>query len=300
MRIKIHLNQNTASKHASVQGIEVARGAGMNFRMITSTGSSPRPFYGFFSEAVMTDTELQADKAYWKFFGQDEHIQFSGSPWAEKARWLATGVVSSALIDRMNLWLPVSREHPMSYQTEIRREFLDRMGIPDEMIFSPVSFRPSGKITYEGCIRNQCPDGKVDLCVLGAGENGHTGFNEPGSRRTDVTRNVRLTRSTIDANHRFLHGTGEPFTPFFARTIGPSTTIDLSKEIIVLIFGPKKAAAAKAGLEGPISPNCPLSFVREHPNVTVYMDIQAAQQLSFYEKAAAKVQTESDCFSIEL
>jgi glucosamine-6-phosphate deaminase len=44
----------------------------------------------------------------------------------------------------------------------------------------------------------------IDLQILGIGQNGHIGFNEPGTSFTANTHVVDLTDSTIEANSRFF------------------------------------------------------------------------------------------------
>ena len=44
----------------------------------------------------------------------------------------------------------------------------------------------------------------IDFQVLGIGENGHIGFNEPGTSFDVTTHVVDLTPSTISANQRYL------------------------------------------------------------------------------------------------
>jgi glucosamine-6-phosphate deaminase len=46
--------------------------------------------------------------------------------------------------------------------------------------------------------------GGIDIQVLGIGNNGHIGFNEPSDVFTKGTGVVDLTASTIDANSRFF------------------------------------------------------------------------------------------------
>ncbi len=46
--------------------------------------------------------------------------------------------------------------------------------------------------------------GPIDIQILGIGENGHIGFNEPGTDFNSETHVVNLTESTIKANSRFF------------------------------------------------------------------------------------------------
>lgn len=44
----------------------------------------------------------------------------------------------------------------------------------------------------------------VDIQILGIGQNGHIGFNEPGTPLDSLTHVVELTESTINANKRYF------------------------------------------------------------------------------------------------
>ncbi len=48
------------------------------------------------------------------------------------------------------------------------------------------------------------PTRSVDIQILGIGENGHIGFNEPGTDVNSATHVVNLTESTINANSRYF------------------------------------------------------------------------------------------------
>jgi glucosamine-6-phosphate deaminase len=55
--------------------------------------------------------------------------------------------------------------------------------------------------------------------------------------------------------------------------------IDETKVLILLAFGSAKAQAIKGALLDPISPDCPASFLREHANLHVFVDNEAAALL---------------------
>jgi glucosamine-6-phosphate deaminase len=116
----------------------------------------------------------------------------------------------------------------------------------------------------------------IDLQVLGIGENGHIGFNEPGTPFGSLTHIAELSESTIQANAQYFP---KGNVPKQAITMG-LLTIMQAKQIIILAFGPKKANAVKAMLEGPIDPSCPASILRNHPNVVYLLDKEAATYLS--------------------
>jgi len=54
---------------------------------------------------------------------------------------------------------------------------------------------------YDVLIRER---GGIDLQILGIGENGHIGFNEPNELLSADTHQVKLDQATIEANSRFF------------------------------------------------------------------------------------------------
>ncbi|WP_261623809.1 glucosamine-6-phosphate deaminase [Nesterenkonia marinintestina] len=119
--------------------------------------------------------------------------------------------------------------------------------------------------------------GGVDLQLLGLGENGHIGFNEPGTPFTERTHLVRLEDSTRHANSRFFDGDIER-VPEYAMTQGLATILE-AREIVLIAVGEEKATAVQAMVEGPVTTDCPASILQDHPQVTVLLDEDAASNL---------------------
>jgi glucosamine-6-phosphate deaminase len=112
--------------------------------------------------------------------------------------------------------------------------------------------------------------GGIDLAILGIGDNGHLGFNEPPSSADSGTRVVALTPGTIDANARYW-GTVED-VPTEAVTLGLRSLL-AAREILLLVSGARKHDIVHRALEGPVGANVPASFLREAPGaVTVLVD----------------------------
>ena len=85
---------------------------------------------------------------------------------------------------------------------------------------------------------DQC--GGLDILLLGVGNNGHIGFNEPKSPIDSKTRLVNLTQSTIEANSRFFEKKED--VPTQAVSMGLSTILK-SKKIILIVVGKSKKEA---------------------------------------------------------
>lgn len=117
----------------------------------------------------------------------------------------------------------------------------------------------------------------IDFQILGIGENGHIGFNEPGTSFDVTTQVVDLTPSTISANQRYF--SSREAVPTQALSMGIKSIMQ-SKQIILLAFGEKKAEAVQKMVEGPVTPDVPASVLQNHPNVTVIVDEAAASKLN--------------------
>lgn len=112
----------------------------------------------------------------------------------------------------------------------------------------------------------------VDLQILGIGENGHIGFNEPGTPFDSTTHIVELTESTRQANRRFFEK--EEDVPTHAITMGIGSILK-AKQILLVASGVKKAEAIKEMLQGEVNEECPATALQKHPNVTVIADQEA-------------------------
>lgn len=119
-------------------------------------------------------------------------------------------------------------------------------------------------------------EGGIDVQVLGIGNNGHIGFNEPSDVFYKGTHVVDLTESTIDANKRFFEHRED--VPKQAITLGMGG-IMTAKKVIMLAFGKGKADAVRAMIHGEIDPKCPASILQLHRDVTVLLDREAAAEL---------------------
>ena len=113
-----------------------------------------------------------------------------------------------------------------------------------------------------------------DVQILGIGSNGHIGFNEPGTQKDSVTHVVNLTENTIKDNSRLFEKIED--VPRQAFSMGIKNILS-SKRIIVMASGENKAKAIKAMLDGPITPDCPASYLREHGDVIVVVDKAAGK-----------------------
>lgn len=118
--------------------------------------------------------------------------------------------------------------------------------------------------------------GGLDAVILGLGQNGHLGFNEPGSTPDSGARLVPLEPVSIEANRLWFGGAYAPATGI---TIGLKTLL-AARRVIVLAYGDPKANPVAAMAQGTPSPECPASLLQRHPNCWLFVDAAAAQRLT--------------------
>lgn len=111
--------------------------------------------------------------------------------------------------------------------------------------------------------------GGVDLQLLGIGNNGHIGFNEPGDAFQTGTHCVKLTDNTIKANARFFETIDE--VPKYAYTMGTGNIMS-AKSILLIASGEAKAEAVYKSCFGPVTPEVPASILQLHSNVFIVAD----------------------------
>jgi glucosamine-6-phosphate deaminase len=102
------------------------------------------------------------------------------------------------------------------------------------------------------------------------GQNGHLGFNEPGSDFKSRTRVVEISEESIKINAAYWGD--EAQVPRRAFTLGLGT---LASSTLLLVSGAHKAGILTATLEGPQSPHVPATCLRSFRDVTVIADRSA-------------------------
>lgn len=127
---------------------------------------------------------------------------------------------------------------------------------------------------YEKLIRST---GGIDLQLLGIGESGHIGFNEPLSSLRSRTRDKSLMPETLAVNSAMFGGDVTK-VPHRAITMGVGTILD-ARAILLLATGPRKAGVLAKALEGPVTSMVTASALQLHPACRVILDEAAGSGL---------------------
>lgn len=130
---------------------------------------------------------------------------------------------------------------------------------------------PEDAAERHGALAAEAP---LDLTILGLGGNGHVGLNEPGSGPDEATRVVALHQATIGRLDDYEAGTRAEW----GITLGTAALL-ASNEVWLLVSGAHKAEILAKTLNGPIGPEIPATYLRDHPHATVFADESAAALL---------------------
>lgn len=186
---------------------------------------------------------------------------------------------SSVITFNLDEYHPMPADSIQSYHRWMHENFFNHVNVPAENINIPDGMVPLNKVidycrAYEAKIQAA---GGIDIQLLGVGRTGHIGFNEPGSGRESRTRLITLDRVTrMDAASDFF---GETNVPRQAITMGVGTIL-AAKRIVMMAFGEGKAGIIKRAVEGPVTDTVAASFLQDHPNAEVVVDLAAAGALT--------------------
>ncbi len=164
---------------------------------------------------------------------------------------------------------------PNSYMTYMKQHFFDKIGMQESQFHLPDNDEfdvEEDNEAYDRAIREKGP---LHIQLLGIGENGHIGFNEPGAPFDSKTRLVDLTDTTIAANSRYFENQED--VPTKAISMGIDTILS-AERIILLALGEKKAKImAKLYEMNEPDEMIPASSLLKHKNVEFIMDDAAAR-----------------------
>ena len=193
--------------------------------------------------------------------------------------WYRKGDLDFSEVTTINLdeYRGLGPDRDQSYRYFMNTNLFDHVNIRKDHTFVPDGLeadREKACSSYNERIR-AC--GGIDLQLLGLGNNGHIGFNEPEDAFEKETHCVQLSESTIQANARFFDNPEE--VPREAYTMGIKSIMQ-ARKIVVVVNGAGKAEIVKKAFTGPVTPMVPASVLQLHNDVTLVGDEQALSLLN--------------------
>ena len=184
--------------------------------------------------------------------------------------------VSEITVFAMDEITNVSREFAGSCYAMILNQIVTPLGIAAKNFIMPPTHSNDFAAEAKRFEQQLAERGGVDLQILGIGENGHLGFNQPGTpfdstcwlSRMDPALETRIRRESQSPDSAVLGGL----------TLGIKNIMQ-SRKIVLAANGSHKARIVAAALNGPITPDVPASVLQLHPDCEVILDPAAAEFL---------------------
>jgi glucosamine-6-phosphate deaminase len=175
-------------------------------------------------------------------------------------------------------YIGVPSEDEHSYRSYMNQRLFGRVNIRLTNTHVPDGMAPdlgAEAARYERLIREA---GGIDMQLLGIGEDGHIGFNEPLSSLMSRTREKALSPATRRQNAAMFAGDVD-LVPERALTMGVGTILD-ARKVVLLATGPAKSDVLARALEGPITAMISASALQLHPHCIIVVDDDAAGALT--------------------
>lgn len=191
---------------------------------------------------------------------------------AADVRW------KSVRIFHMDEYVGITDRHPASFRRYLHEKIIDLL---DPLAFFEVlgdAPDPQAECDRYAGLLQAYP---ADICCLGYGENGHLAFNDPPYADFNDPVLVKIVR-LAEASRRQQVGEGH----FATLSEVPEQAITLTIPALVnvpyvlgIVPELRKAAAVKAALTGPVTEDCPGSYLRTLSNAHLFLDAESASLL---------------------
>ena len=178
----------------------------------------------------------------------------------------------------MDEYVGIGADHPASFRRYLRESLTEKVKMNSflEIDGSAEDPEKAGR-EYADELRSADPQ----LCLLGIGENGHLAFNDPPIADFADPADIKIVQ--LDATCRQQQTAEGWFSsveqvPEYAITLTIPALLRVPK-LIVSVPGRRKAKIVRRAFTEPISTACPATILRTHPDATVYLDLESADQL---------------------
>ncbi len=187
---------------------------------------------------------------------------------------------SAVTIFHLDEYIGLPVDHPASFRLYLWRRFISRLPVPPAA-FHPVNGSAPDPEAVCAELGRTIAAAPIDVAFIGIGENGHIAFNDPPAD-FETERPYLVIKLDERCRRQQL---GEGWFPDLAavpeRAISMSVRQILkSRTIINTVPDARKAEAVGNALEGELTPLCPASILRTHPDCTTFLDRASASGLA--------------------
>jgi glucosamine-6-phosphate deaminase len=176
-------------------------------------------------------------------------------------------------------YIDIDPQHPASFRRYLRERFVDRVG----QLSAFHEIRGDAADPDAECARlvRDLGGRRIDLCLVGIGENAHLAFNDPPADFETDAPYLIVELDEPCRQQQFGEGWFPSITDVPRKAISMSVRQILSSEnIVATVPDLRKAVAVRCSVDGPVSPACPASILQTHPRCELFLESQSASLLA--------------------
>ncbi len=211
--------------------------------------------------------------------GEANIIVATGASQFEMLQFLVQARVDWSRVTAFHLdeYIGLSEDHPASFRKYLKERFVDLVPL-GRFYYVDGEADPAEVCARLGEAIGQHP---IDVAFIGIGENGHLAFNDPPAdfEINDPYIQVNLDRAC--RTQQFNEGWFPSIEAVPEEALSMSVKqIMKSKAIICTVPDERKALAVRNALEDAVSPECPASILKTHPEVHLFLDKGSSSLIS--------------------
>lgn len=178
---------------------------------------------------------------------------------------------SRIILFHLDEYLGIAADHPGSFRYYLRHR-VEKQVQPRQFHY----IEGDAQQPWAECdrYRNLLQQQRIDLCLLGIGDNGHLAFNEPSVADFQDPQVVKLVKLETKTRQQQVNGgyfSDLAAVPSYAYTL-TIPAICAAKQIFCLAGGSHKTEVVRQTLENAIAPNFPATILRTLPHATLFCD----------------------------
>ena len=179
---------------------------------------------------------------------------------------------SRIVLFHLDEYLGINANHPGSFRYYLRQKVEQQV---KPKIFHYLEGDAAQPLTECDRYSNLLQSQKIDLCLLGIGDNGHLAFNEPSVADFNDPKVVKLVRLETATRQQQVNGGYFPnleAVPSYAYTL-TIPTICSAKKIFCLAGGSHKAEVVNLTLQNAIAPSFPATILRQQSQAVLFCTV---------------------------
>ena len=173
-------------------------------------------------------------------------------------------------------YVGISKEHPASFNNYLTHRFVEKVSLGKYHLIDGEAC-PDETIEY---LTKLLDEKDIDVGLIGIGENAHIAFNDPPADFDDERAYKVVTLAERCLEQQIGEGWFKNKEECFKQAISMTCKrIMRSKHIISVVPYKVKAEAIYKTLTSDLSVNVPATLLKEHPDCTVFCDLDSASLL---------------------